>query len=254
MWSEQLLSMESFVARLGDDPPGDWLSPAETDRLAELRAPARRLEWLSGRWLAKELLQRLVTGLPASRRSIHIESLDGRGRAVRPQVYVGGRLQPWRVSIAHSARFVYVAAARHATWRVGADVTPEWAVSHGFLNYWLTPAERDWSRRRNETSAACLVWSLKESWFKATGGDQRFAPRRWDVSGLAAKLGPLPPPAGRAGYVSPDPCWWEDDQTLVGCRRVPGEIATVVVQRDGTLPGTWPSRSVLCFRQEESRT
>ncbi len=173
--------------------------------------------------------------------------MDGAEPCGRRSMFAAG-CSPGAVSIAHSAQYVYVAAARHAAWRVGADVTPEWAVSHGFLDLWLTPAERAWSGRRSATTAACLVWSLKEAWFKASGGDQRFAPRRWDVSGTAENLWPLQPAAGHECYVLGDRCWWGDDLTLVGCRRVPGEIATVVVQHDGTFPRTLPSHSAFSWR------
>ncbi len=41
-------------------PPEDFLSKAELQKLAQMRFPCRREEWLLGRWTAKRLLAAAV--------------------------------------------------------------------------------------------------------------------------------------------------------------------------------------------------
>ena len=52
--------------------PRPWLSRAEQDELARWAAPARRRQWLAGRWLAKWLVERALGGATETR---HVEIL-----------------------------------------------------------------------------------------------------------------------------------------------------------------------------------
>lgn len=228
MWAERLHSIQGLERRFRREPPEHWLAPGERQRLAEIRSARRGLQWLGGRWLAKQLLLRLADESGMSPTDLHIESKDARGRGSRPRVYRDGRLQSWQLSISHSSRFVYAAVATDSCVQLGVDVTKRQPLSPGFTRLWLTASERKWCGR-NGDAAACVLWSLKESWYKAAGSDQPFAPRRLDVvSALSLNEISMLEPAVRRR--------WRLRNDLGGtilCRWMPRDVATLVLLRGG---------------------
>jgi phosphopantetheinyl transferase len=84
------------------------------------------------------------------------------------------------MSISHSSRSVYAAVAVAPETSIGVDVTVKQLMPPGFSRFWLAPAEREWSHREG-SQAVSLLWSLKESWYKAGGGEHPFTPKRLDV-------------------------------------------------------------------------
>lgn len=200
MWIEQLQPLSDDVC-LAPGDPGRWLSAAERDRLARIRSPQRRTGWLAGRRLAKELLCSVDGRTSPGPAGWHIESRDGRGRPAPPRAFRCGRLVPWVVSISHSDRSVYVAVSTARGVRLGVDVTPVRPLSDSFARLWLTDNERRWCARDATGLLRCLVWSVKESCYKAAGNGSPFRPRQIDCM-TATNLGA--PAIQRA--VRPRPC------------------------------------------------
>lgn len=167
----------------------DWLHPVELATLSELSGPHRRTGWLAGRWCIKRVLRTLMslrgqsdlTGevLPTD---VAIVSVNGRGKSVRPIVYVGGTALPLSVSVSHSARYVYAAMAVRSNVQLGVDVVDTatgWANS--LAATWFTPAEQHWLKERGREFDALRIWTAKESSFKATATTRSFDPRRIEV-------------------------------------------------------------------------
>ena len=150
----RLMRMRDIVltnyARIGDfDAPRNfdslgWLNLAERIELDRLSHELRRRQWLIGRWLAKQLIQR-AAGAELS--DIRILARDERGRGVRPQLRVAGQMLPWSVSISHSDRAVLVALAASDAQMVGvdlADLRPARVPRSdaGFRRLWFTADEQ----------------------------------------------------------------------------------------------------------------
>ena len=165
-----------------------WLSDGEREVYAALRDARRREAWLFGRLLGKDLILRRVGASPGARGAgdpgcVEILSRDGLGRAIRPRVLVGGRIQPWALSLAHSDRFVLAVLSREPGAAVGVDVTPVRPPGAGFLYLWFTPWERAWIRAQGGRGPRCAatLWAVKEAFYKAVNAGERFAPNRIDV-------------------------------------------------------------------------
>jgi 4'-phosphopantetheinyl transferase EntD len=136
-------------------------------------------------------------------------------------------LQSWQLSISHSSKFVYAAASTDGDQRVGVDVTARQTLSPAFQRFWLAREEQAWCRRRGDQQA-CILWSLKESWFKAVGGEHAFAPRQLDVvSALCLDRVQTPESDSHRPWRLLD-----DPGGTVLCRWLPGEVATLVLLND----------------------
>lgn len=143
-----------------------FLSPAEQQKLAGMRFPRRRDEWLLGRWTARRLLLACApgcAGLEADQITIENEP-GGAPRVLLP----GGALLSGCLSISHRAGAAFCAYA--PTLPVGADL--EWIEprSLAFINDYLTPAEAARALALLEPQRAHwanLAWSAKEAALKA---------------------------------------------------------------------------------------
>jgi 4'-phosphopantetheinyl transferase len=145
----------------------DWLSPAETARLAGLRFAKRRIEVRLARWTAKQALVRALDLVddPAALAAIEIRPAP----TGAPVAVVGGAVAPISVSMTDRADWAVcvVGPPDHA---VGCDLELVEPRSAGFVEDWFTPAERD--RVHGAPSGdgrdllANLVWSAKESALK----------------------------------------------------------------------------------------
>lgn len=235
-WDDRLMSMNDMVRVLDRTDCAQWLTRGEREWLRSFGAPQRVRQWLGGRWLAKQILITRLASMSFRPCDIHVESRDGRDRAVRPQVFLRGRLQPWTVSISHSDHAIYVAATTRADAKLGVDVVPLQRLSKRFVDYWFTDYERQWCLRSADPCAACLLWSLKEAYYKANNDGQPFAPRRIDV----VTETPLADLDGHivGGSLAGNRFVFEDKRCTFVIRRTDREVATLV-----WIPGT--ARSTL---------
>ena len=158
------------------ESPGEWLSPAELERLARFRVAKRRGDWLMGRYTSKSLVASVLerkAGRRPGLRSFEIVP-EPSGAPVVRDAATGARL-PISVSLSHSstralAALLFTDAPEVSGCTVGADL--EWVEprSEGFLRDFLTPAERGEVASLPEAerpARANGIWSAKEAVLKA---------------------------------------------------------------------------------------
>jgi phosphopantetheinyl transferase len=224
-WCDRLFTMRELC----DDSrlrTAAWLSCAEAERFRSIRDARSSLRWLAGRYAVKKLLGELVP-LSGSWSDLHIESRDGRGRMTRPTAHLQGRLQPWRLALTHLDEYVYVAAAVSRGVELGVDVVAPDSLADAAIEFWFTPAEKDWCRRTGASTARALVWSLKEAWYKAKNCGEPFAPRGLDVVGLLPRD---PTILDRLADARPQgSITWKQNGRWISVRRCGRALASLVV-------------------------
>jgi len=209
----------------------DWLTSEEQSVLAGLKHPQRRMLWLGGRLLAKELIwQRLMTDTvwreTPHPRAITIQSECGSGRGSAPRAYWQGKAQPWGLSISHSSGAVWVALADSPRIMLGVDLVDATGAQPGAVRRWLTLREKQWVDRTGDVLMPLKVWAIKEAFYKATGGSRSFAPRAIEVA-----------QRDRDGYS----CRWTEGESPAALqatvRRVCDQIQALVVVPRSTSSG-----------------
>jgi 4'-phosphopantetheinyl transferase EntD len=230
MWRERLMPLAALKEELRYQPPDRWLSAAELQRLSELSSADRRLQWLGGRWLAKQVLRSLVGERGPAFSDLHIESRDGLDRPARPRVWLRGRMQPWHLTISHSANGLYVVASCEPHCSLGADVMDAVPLDPALAGFWFSDEERAWCRRIGQPWAESIIWSLKESWYKAAGARVPFAPRCLDIMHLTpiarARVTDFATQENAVWTIRGLDCW-------IVCRRAPGMLSTLVCLQRG---------------------
>ncbi len=165
----------------------DWLTLAERIELDALGHAPRRRQWLAGRWLAKQLIQRAIGDVKLT--DIQLLARDERGRGVRPRIRVAGRQLPGSVSISHSQCGVLVALAADSSVSVGVDLAelqPDGSAQFGagFRRLWFTAGEQQWldvDPIRDPTGRIVKLWALKEAVYKACNAGEAFCPRQVEI-------------------------------------------------------------------------
>ncbi len=175
--------LDAACRRAGDS----WTGARERHELAMLRDERRRLAWLRGRMLAKQLI---VTGSDGSSdtgldgvdfASIDILSRDERGRSNRPRVWWGGVEQSWSLSISHTEAGALAALCVTDGISTGVDIAECQQLGAGFVRTWLTPGEQRWLRESRSADVAGFIWAAKEALYKACNRGESFDPRKVEV-------------------------------------------------------------------------
>lgn len=161
----------------------DFLAPAEREKLAGLRFPKRRREWLLGRRTAKSLLQ---SSDAACARLSPQDIAVGNDPGGAPYFTVSGRgRHPASLSISHRDALAFCALAPAGSQlAVGADVERVEARSRGFVQDFFTAREaaRVWAcSPETRDVLVTLIWSLKEAVLKALRLGLRVDTRRVEV-------------------------------------------------------------------------
>ncbi len=160
----------------------DFLSGAEQERLARMRFPKRRREWLLGRWTIKKLLQvchPACAGLTLDQIEIAYEA----GGA--PYWLSEGRPALATISISHREDAAACACAPDLP--AGIDLEQMEARSDAFIQDFFTASEAsralalDGEARHRFTA---LVWSAKEAALKALRTGLRLDTRAVEVAGF----------------------------------------------------------------------
>jgi phosphopantetheine--protein transferase-like protein len=147
------------------------LTSEEALVFARLSGDLRRAEWLLGRSLAKQLVQRYcdVSQLDVpDRREIGV--LPGANGA--PVVHIGGTPQTLAISISHSLGAAFCALTPEPGLRIGADIERIAPRDETFLLDFFTPAERTQVEILPEAKRPILataIWSAREAFYKALG-------------------------------------------------------------------------------------
>jgi 4'-phosphopantetheinyl transferase len=157
------------LARGVHDVPesADWLSPAESARLAGMRFAKRRSEVRLARWTAKQAVVRTL-GLEhdvATLARIEVRATSSGA----PTLFVGDERAPVVVSMTDRADWAVCVVAPVGL-AVGCDLELVEARTDAFVRDWFTPGEQELVRgaasRDERELVANLVWSAKESALK----------------------------------------------------------------------------------------
>lgn len=144
-----------------------WLTVDEQERLANMRFPKRRQEWLLGRWTAKKLLLATLQGFS----SISMEqlSIENETSGAPFALCKGARLEGM-LSISHRDDLAVAAWCPKANIHIGIDLELIEPKSPAFIDdfFSLDEAARVFTlAAEQQPLAACLTWSAKESLLKA---------------------------------------------------------------------------------------
>lgn len=156
-----------------DSNTANWLSDAEIREWVRLRDYDRRLQWLQGRWLSKQLIQ---TVSQADLGDIQILTRDEQQRGVRPIIYVHSQPQAWSLSISHCAAGVIAALIPHDDLSLGVDLVGQVPTNAGFQKLWFTTEERRWLQNDPPRRSA-ILWGMKEAIYKACNAGEGWIPR-----------------------------------------------------------------------------
>jgi 4'-phosphopantetheinyl transferase len=163
-WIE-IAPIARVLARL-PELPSDWLSESESARLAGLRHPGRRAQYLAGHWLVRALLARARGGTAAQWILLERKSLP-------PAPH--GRGEGLRVSISHTDDWVAAAVADVA---IGIDLERRTRLLDATIEPLLLEAGE--APGRLHADVLLQRWVAKEAWIKRDGG-----------SALAARIASL---------------------------------------------------------------
>jgi phosphopantetheinyl transferase (holo-ACP synthase) len=139
--------------------PAVPLGPGEQKLLREMPWPHRRSEWLHGRRVAKELLQRAFGLDPARTQVLPAES-------EAPEVWVDGeRKKDLVINISHTRRYAVAAAAAFA---VGVDVCDDEDGQRlpRIARRVMSDGEAEECGAFSSIPAQASVWALKEAVLK----------------------------------------------------------------------------------------
>lgn len=155
-------------------PPHDaWLTAAEQSELSAWAHPARRQQWLAGRWVAKRIVAQDTTAEEHRRVEILSRRADGLGTA--PRVTVDSIPLRRRLSISHAGRAVLVGLSS-AEARIGVDLALNVPFDAKFRRAWFTEGENDWLGDEPQRRAT-ILWGLKEAIFKSHSDGAAWNPR-----------------------------------------------------------------------------
>lgn len=180
---------EEIYCMLDEDIPGLAIEPPvylaveELARLADMRFPKRRTEWLHGRRTAKKLLQRfhpVCSSLPLSEIIIKNEFTG----VPYPCRQNGGQMAGC-LSISHRDRIAVSALTLVPFLRVGVDLEKVEARQASFVADYFTPMEFERVYilpPDDRLKTITLIWSAKEAALKALGQGLRQDTRTVEIT------------------------------------------------------------------------
>jgi len=159
-----------------------FLAPPERRKLASLRFPKRRDEWLLGRWAAKSLVKSIPSYQYFSADEMEIQTTsEGAPYLCLPS----GSASQDCLSISHCERHALCALSSGPGLKFGVDLEKIEARPENFIEDYFTPSEREMVHSyplELRDLVATLVWSLKEAMLKALGVGLRWDTRRVEVA------------------------------------------------------------------------
>ena len=238
-----------WLARGMHDVPqsADWLSPAESARLATLRFPKRRTEVRLTRWTAKRAIAHV---LDLDDDAGTLSSIEIRAAPTgAPAAYLGGERAPVGVSMTDRADWA-VCMVGPGDLAVGCDLELVEDRTDAFVRDWFTPAERDLvlgAGPGERRLLANLVWSAKESALKVLQAGLRRDTRSVEVDVVEAtgheRWARL---VVRAEEGSAFPGWWRRYGDFVLTFAADGDSGSPVsLEEPPRLAGATPSHSWL---------
>lgn len=154
--------------------------------LASFGDVQRKLLWDLGRRLVKQHVASVYRSQKESavqESELLVISRNGFGRGMRPAVFLGGKVLPWSISLAHSDDVIAVAISTDRSLQVGIDLIDmePTAEDSERLWPWLSEHERILARASG-AAMSHVIWGAKEASFKANNYGQAFRPRDWEVA------------------------------------------------------------------------
>ncbi|MFT5522164.1 MAG: phosphopantetheinyl transferase [Pirellulaceae bacterium] len=197
-----------------------WLSAPERNELKHFSNAARRRQWLTARWLCKQVVMQKYSDIDLQQ--IEILSRNERALGTRPAVSVAGKQNGWVLSIAHNDKGVLVAGTdRRAL--LGIDLVEHIPKASAFGKLWFSTSEQEWVDEDSQLRTP-LLWAIKEAIYKAVNVDEPWAPRQIE----------LQPPVH---FNSSFSATYFGKSVEIECLRqfyVEGGLAVIVVLADGT--------------------
>jgi phosphopantetheinyl transferase len=157
------------------------LSPRERVEMVAWRNPHRRLAWLQGRILAKQLVASCISSRGPAPDTIEILSRDGDGRVNRPQLWCDAVRQQMSLSISHTERGVLVAVSTSNDESLGVDMTVCQPLPAGLGRTWFARSEQQWLADSGSAGIGCFIWAAKEALYKACNRGESFDPRAVEI-------------------------------------------------------------------------
>ena len=157
------------LSQTGADVPADesWLAAGERDRVAALRFPKRRNDWLLGRWTAKRALRFFLA--QSGQDAPDYQALEIRNAPDgAPEAILNGRPAPVSLALSHSGREAFCVISRPGV-ALGCDLEAVQARDRAFLEDYFADEERLLVARApadEQPLFATLIWSAKESALK----------------------------------------------------------------------------------------
>lgn len=158
-------------------PPAGLLAAEEQERFEGLRATKRKQDWLLGRWTAKHLLQRMLTGQRG--RPVPLDAIVIRpapSGAPQPLLLEPPALRavalPVALSITHREDVSVCAACLAPAVRLGVDLEAVEPRSSRFVADYFTDRERalvEQVEAPERDAIANVIWSSKEAVLKTLG-------------------------------------------------------------------------------------
>ena len=186
-----MISVKWLSCSLREVPKhSDWLLPAERRTADGLRVRKRQDDWRLGRWTAKAALRAawpsLYDGLPAPHDLEIVAAADGAPELASRWLRTGSHNSWPTFSLSHSGG-IGLCAVAPAEARIGCDVERLETRSNALIRDFFTETEQSvcrTGRPEQQTLAANLIWSAKESALKAlrTGlrADTRSVEVHWE--------------------------------------------------------------------------
>lgn len=162
----------------------DWLSESEMRRMEALRFPKRRVEWLNGRWTAKNLL---IRNLPSLSDCLPSEILIENEPEGAPCVCVSGQELVLSLSISHRDRLAFCALSEGSALAIGADVEYIESRAQAFVDDFFTDRERRLIEEKpvvERDRLVTLIWSAKEAALKALRKGLRLDTRSVEIDAI----------------------------------------------------------------------
>lgn len=213
------------------DMPADesWLAAGERDRVAVLRFPKRRNDWLLGRWTAKRVLRCFL--VQSGQDAPDYQALEIRNAPDgAPEAFLNGRPAPVSLALSHSGREAFCVISRPGI-ALGCDLEAIEVRDQAFIEDYLCDEERllvAHAAVEEQPLLATLIWSAKESALKCLR-----AGLRRDTRSILVSVGG----AGQSGWSSLTVRCLESSRLFYGWwRSAGGYVQTVTADMPAREP------------------
>jgi phosphopantetheinyl transferase (holo-ACP synthase) len=173
----------------------DFLSKSEWMEYDHWKADSRKKQWLSGRYLAKSLIQEHVLDDSDPFNQIEIRSRNSIGQSVRPEIFINGIKTDCSLSISHTEELAWAVLSLNNETRIGIDLVPEILSRDNQSNskhllQWFTNREKEnlTADSTEENIQKRIVqhyvikhWAIKEALYKAINNGESFSPLKIEI-------------------------------------------------------------------------